>query len=111
MEDLLAQQTEVADADLNSLHSDSPIVNKNGVVVEPHAYADATPQERLARLNPNAKSSVLSRSALRALKREEQEVAASNFILFGSGVQAGLDNINSHYFNVQDGVGDDINFN
>jgi hypothetical protein len=109
MEDTLAQQMALAEADLNSMHSDSPILSKDGVVVVPHAHADETPQERLARLNPNSKSSVLSRSALRALKKEEEEVAASNILLSGSGTKDGLNN-NTSQFSVMAELGNDFNF-
>jgi hypothetical protein len=39
-----------------------------------HIPLDETSQERLARLNPNARSAVLSRSAIRAFKKEEKSL-------------------------------------
>jgi len=95
MEETINNQAALSGADLESLHSDFPKVNQDGVVVVSHPHADETPQERLARLNPNSKSSVLSRSALRALKKEEAEVAQSSSILSGASAKIGLENINS----------------
>jgi len=107
MESAISQQAALSDADLESLHSDSPKVTQDGVVVVPHPHADANPQERLARLNPNSKSSILSRSALRALKKEEREVAHSSGILSGLEVKIGLENINSY---IKMDIGDEFSF-